>query len=100
MKTNTSQKDSTLVGILTGLLLPLIGMFIFFLFMNPRFGSFEASLRHFQNFGILYKIVSLSLMPGAGLFFWWSHINKINQARGVLLMSLFYGVWVIVLYSM
>jgi hypothetical protein len=37
-------------------------------------------------------------MPGAGLFFIWSKMNKINQARGVLLMTLFYGVFVMLLY--
>jgi len=89
--------DSTSVGVIVGLILPLIVMGAIILFSSSRFDSIKATIDHFQQFGLLYKILSISLMPGAGLFLIWSK-NRINQARGVLLMTLFYGVFVMLLY--
>ena len=91
--------DSTSKGVLIGLLLPLIVMAAIILFSSSRFGSVKETIDHYQNFGLLYKILSISLMPGAGLFLIWSR-NKLNQARGMLLMTMFYGVFVILLYLM
>lgn len=90
-------KDSTAMGVIIGLLLPIIIMSIIILYSSSKFESLKATIDHFQNFDLLYRILSISLMPGAGLFLIWSK-NKINQARGVLLMTLFYGVFVILLY--
>lgn len=94
------KKDSTTLGVFVGLLMPAILMGIFILYSSPKFGSIAATLEHFQNYNIMYKALSVSLMPGAGLFFLWSRMNKLNQARGVLMMSLFYGIFVLVLYMM
>ncbi len=94
------KNDSTTLGVFVGLLLPMIFMAIFILYSSARFDSVAMCVMHFQNYNILYKALSVSLMPGAGLFFIWSKMNKLNQARGVLMMSLFYGVLVLVLYMM
>lgn len=90
-------KDSITAGVIIGLVLPLILMAAIILYSSKNFESIKATIDHFQNFDLLYRILSISLMPGAGLFLIWSK-NKINQARGVLLMTLFYGVFVILLY--
>lgn len=91
--------DSTTKGTLVGLLLPLIIMSAIILVSSSRFASIKETIDHYQTYGILYKLLSISLMPGAGLFLIWSRTTKkINQARGVLLMTLFYGVFVVLLY--
>ncbi len=95
-----NSSDSTSKGVLIGLILPLIIMAAIILFSSSRFNSIKETLNHFQTFGLLYKILSISLMPGAGLFLIWNNINKINQARGILLITMFYGVFVIMLYFM
>ena len=92
--------DSTSKGVLIGLLLPLVIMSGIILISSSKFESIEATITHFQTFGLLYKILSISLMPGAGLFLIWSNSDKLNQARGTLLMTLFYGVFVLLLYMM
>lgn len=89
--------DSTTKGVIVGLLLPLIVMFGIILYSSSKFESIQATIDHFQKFKLLYQILSISLMPGAGLFLIWSN-KKIDQARGVLLATLFYGVFVILLY--
>ncbi len=90
--------DSTLKGVILGLLMPLVIMAAIILYSSSRFESVKDTLDHFQTFGLLYRILSISLMPGAGLFLIWTRLNKINQARGILLITMFYGVFVIMLY--
>jgi hypothetical protein len=90
-------RDSVLTGVITGMVIPLIVMSAIILVSSSKFESIGATIDHFVKFNLMYKILSLSIMPGAGLFLIWSK-NKINQARGVLLATLFYGVFVILLY--
>lgn len=94
--------DTPICGMIIGLLLPMLCMLIFLPLVayGKGYESVGECVKHFQNFGVFYKIVSLSLMPGVGLFFWWSHKNYLNLARGVLSMCLLYGVAIIVIYFM
>lgn len=94
----TNNKDSIILGIISGLILPLVGLSIFSLIVIEKFDSYMEMIKHFQFYSVWYKVLSLSLMPGAGLFFLWSKAGKMNQARAVLLMTLFYGVFVVILY--
>ncbi len=93
-----NKKDSIQIGVIAGLLLPLVGLLVFSLTVIGKFDTYTEMIQHFQLYNVWYKILSLSLMPGTGLFFLWSKSGKTNQARGVLLMTLFYGVFVIMLY--
>jgi len=92
--------DSTTKGMIIGFILPLIFMSVIILLSSSKFDSIKATIDHFQTFDLLYKILSISLMPGAGLFLIWSNSNKLQQARGTLIMTLFYGVFVLLLYMM
>ena len=93
-----NNKDSIQIGTIVGLILPLIGLSIFGLSVIQKFESITLMIEHFQIYAVWYKVLSLSLMPGVGLFFLWNKAGKINQARGVLLMTMFYGVFVVLLY--
>lgn len=90
--------DITSKGLAAGLLIPFIIMLVIYAISSRNFDTIADTIAHYQNFGITYKLLSMSLMPSAGLFFYWSNNNKINQARGTLLATLFYGVLVLVLY--
>ncbi len=93
-----SSSDITSKGLSAGLVLPIVFMLIFIGVLSKQFGSFNETIEYYQEIGVLYKMLSLSLMPGAGLFFLWSKQNKLNQARGALLATLMYGVAVVYLY--
>ena len=93
-----SSSDITSKGLSAGLVLPIVFMLIFIGVLSKQFGSFNETIEYYQEIGGLYKMLSLSLMPGAGLFFLWSKQNKLNQARGALLATLMYGVAVVYLY--
>ncbi len=92
------KNDLVSTGAIIGLILPILFFGGFILFSSSRFDSVMDCLQHFQRTGVLYKVLSLCLMPGVGLFFLWSKYDKLNQARGMLLMSMFYGIIVLILY--
>lgn len=93
-------KDTPALGMLIGLLLPIVCLCIFFPLVayGKGYSSVGECIRHFQTFGVLYKIVSLSLMPNAGLFFWLTRKEHLNLARGILSVCLLYGVAIIAIY--
>lgn len=95
---NTTSNDITSKGLAAGLLIPFFCMLFFFLIASKDFETIAKTIEHYQSFGLTYKILSMCMMPGAGLFFVWSKNNKINQARGALLATLMYGVVVLILY--
>lgn len=95
---NWLKEDKVSTGLLIGLVLPILFVSAFLLFSSSKCGSYMECFHHFQRMDIMYKIVSVSLMPGTGLFFWWSKVNKLNTARGLLMVTLFYGVFVLMLY--
>jgi len=92
--------ESPIIGMIVGLILPLICLCVFFPLVAyfKDFESVSSCIHQFQTFGLLYKIVSLSLMPSAGLFFWWMHRGRVNLARGILSICLLYGVAILVMY--
>jgi len=92
--------ESPIVGMIIGLILPLISLAIMLplIAYGKGYETVSDCIEQFQMYGILYKIVSLSLMPSAGLFFWWMHRGRVNMARGVLSVCLLYGVLILVMY--
>ncbi len=90
--------DITSKGLAAGLLIPFLLMLAILSISSQKFDSFTATIQHYQNFNLLYKTLSICLMPGAGLFFHWSKTGKINQARGTLFATLAYGLLVLYLY--
>lgn len=93
-----NKRDSVAVGAIVGIVLPAIALGIFFLTVSHRFDSYTAAVKHFLLYDLMYKVVTMSLMPNVALFFFWSKKDKLNQARGTLLMTLFYGIFVILLF--
>lgn len=95
---NTSKNDIVSIGVVTGIIIPIFCVLGFLIYSSARFGGISEAARYFQSVGIMYKILSVSLMPGVGLFFYWTRNNKNNQARGILLSTMFYGIFVLILY--
>lgn len=84
------------VGIISGILLPLLFLFIFFEFKKNDYGLFEYIGHSFQ-IKILPKLISLSLIPNLVLFFVFIQRNFLKSARGVLLAMFMAGFVIILL---
>ena len=85
------------IGLISGLLVPIIAIFIFYLFNKYRFGSLEIFYKHFVLFHLTSHIVSLSVLPNLAVFYFFIKKNFLSSARGVILATMIYGLIIIVL---
>ena len=78
--------DSMILGVIAGIILPLISLLIIWL-VRYEGGLFEF-LSRFQEMGILSKVVSLAAIPNLLLFFICVWTNRNFSARGVIFATL------------
>lgn len=92
-----SKFNNQKIGLISGLLVPVIAIFIFYLFNNYRFGSFEYFVNHFVMLHLASHIVSLSVLPNMAVFYLFIKKNFLYSARGVVLSTMIYGLIIIIL---
>lgn len=88
--------DNIIVGLLLGAILPIIGMFAYYMFTYRYQTSFTGFLEYFSHRRVLVAAMSLSCyITNLPLFFGfiWGNMNR--TARGVLFATMGYTVWVI-----
>ena len=78
--------DSMILGVIAGIILPLISLLIIWL-VRYEGGLFEF-LSRFQEMGILSKVISLAAIPNLLLFFICVWTNRNFSARGVIFATL------------
>jgi hypothetical protein len=83
---NKKSFDSVLIGLIPGILLPMVTLIIFWAV------RYESSLAHFlknfQQSGLLSKALSLATIPNLLLFFVFIWTNRSFSARGVIFATL------------
>jgi hypothetical protein len=77
------QLNSLLIGLISGIILPLVTMICFYFFRRVE-ESFSGFLRMTFEYAILSKLISLAAIPDALLFFTFIWTNKLKSARGVI----------------
>ena len=87
--------DSMALGLIAGLLLPLVTLMIFWLVRDE--GGLGEFLTYFQRIGALSKIISLSVIPNLLLFFLFIWTNRTFSARGVIFATLLVAMVMLVL---
>jgi len=89
-------KDTVLIGMVSGILAPSIGILIFY-----QFNYSEETLQQFIDISIEGKILSplLSLyaVVNLGLFYLFLHFDRLYSARGVIFSTILYGILIVVL---
>ena len=78
--------DSMILGLIAGIILPLISLLIIWLVRYDG-GLFEF-LSRFQAMGMLSKVISLAAIPNLLLFFICVWTNRNFSARGVIFATL------------
>ncbi len=86
-------KNSLLTGILCGILVPAI---VFFLLHTFTFNRVTPEYLY-TSFGILAKLISLSLLGNLAAFFLFLKYDYELSARGVLFATFVYGAGILVL---
>lgn len=83
------------LGLIAGLLLPLATLLVVWLVRDE--GGLGEFLSYYQRFGLLSKIVSLSVIPNLLLFFLFIWTNRTFSARGVIFATLVVALVMLVL---
>ena len=88
--------DTVIVGLILGLLLPVISLFIYYFFTYESQLSFSEFINYFNTVNLFVAYVSLSCyMTNLPLFFLFIWKQKNEIARGVLFATMMYTAWVI-----
>jgi hypothetical protein len=91
------KKDSISLGIILGLLAPLLGL-VFFKMYQLSALTFKEALQFFiyqPGFKMLTVALSISLLMNALLFTIYINSNKDNTAKGIFITTLVYGLIVL-----
>lgn len=93
------KKDNLQLGIVLGLLAPLLGMVIHYLLVfMPRHVSFSEYLGYLRQLkSLLTGVSSLALIANAIIFTIYINTHRDKTAKGVFVSTLVYGVLVLLL---
>jgi drug/metabolite transporter (DMT)-like permease len=91
------KKDSLKLGLALGLIGPVLGLVIIYFSRYSAF-SFREFLDEFLNTNrLITSIGSLALLANAAIFAIYVHFNKSNTFKGVFIVTLIYGIGILVL---
>jgi hypothetical protein len=91
------KKDNIRLGLVLGLIGPLLGLVVIYFIKFPAF-SFKEFLDVFMhNNRLITSIGSLSLLANAILFTIYVNTHRDNTAKGIFIITLFYGVGILLL---
>ena len=90
-------KDNLRLGLILGLIGPLIGLFIVYQLKFPSF-SFNEFLNYFiHDNKVITNVGTFSLLANAVLFAIYVHFDKSQTFKGIFIITLFYGVGILIL---
>lgn len=91
------KKDNLRLGLLLGLIGPLIGLLVIYKISFPSF-SFKEFLDYFMHDNkVITHVGTLSLLANALLFAIYVHFDKAQTFKGIFIITLFYGIGILLL---
>jgi len=89
-----NQTKNLFKGTLFGLLIPLIGLSIFYFskFTDYSIAEYVTTLRQKS---LMAPIISISLVPNILLFFFFVNRNRLKEGQGVIFSMLLWGVAIV-----
>lgn len=85
------KKDSLPIGMLSGIIAPMLAIFVFYLFSNHsmNFGEF---LNHLYKHRLVSHMISIGAISNLAVFFAFLQFNLMKSARGVVMITLVYAI--------
>lgn len=91
------KKDNLRLGLVLGLIGPLLGLAVVYFVRFPSY-SFKDFLDYFMKDNkMITSIGSLSLLANAVLFTIYVNTHRDNTAKGIFIVTLIYGIGILVL---
>ncbi|MCF6240179.1 MAG: hypothetical protein L3J74_02390 [Bacteroidales bacterium] len=95
MLTKKLSYNSQLTGLIIGLLLPILVMFLFYEFRNMQ--SFDMFINLVKKAGILTHLISLCVVPNLLVFFIFMWTNRLFSAKGIIGATFIYTFIVLIM---
>jgi len=90
-------KDNLRLGLFLGLIGPIIGLVIVYLISFSAF-SFKEFLDYFMHDNkVITNVGTYSLLANAVLFAIYVHFDKAQTFKGIFIITLFYGIGILLL---
>lgn len=91
------KKDNLRLGLLLGLIGPLIGLLVIYKVSFPSL-SFKEFIDYFMHDNkVITHVGTLSLLANALLFAIYVHFDKAQTFKGIFIITLFYGIGILLL---
>ena len=87
--------DKTLVGVLSGILLPFIIGLLIFLFSSHGI-SFKEYLAKLSESGIITHSISICVFPNVVIFLIYNRFDMLRACRGVLAVTI---IWAVIVFG-
>lgn len=97
---NMLKKDNLVLGIVLGVLTPVITFFIYYLlavYMPYHRGFNEFMQILVNNRQMLPKVISICLLLNGGVFYLYTRQRKDVTAKGIFLVTMLYAITIIIL---
>ena len=88
--TRTEKLDKIAIGVLTGFLLPLVTVMVFYLF-SPEKGGIVHYFKRIIEADILTHVISLCVLPNLIVFLILNRLDMLRATRGVLGITIFWA---------
>jgi hypothetical protein len=89
-----SKFDELYIGLIIGLLVPLLTVFIVFVFLGGNSSFFEY-IKEYNQRHILTKLVSICAIPNLGLFYFFINKEWYKSGKGVIASVFLMIFWVL-----
>ena len=90
------KKDSRLTGLISGLLAPFVGLYIYYL-ISFHYMSLRSFINRITELQLLSGVISLSLIANLVLFFFFLRTRADRSAYGVIGATFLYGLIIVYL---
>ena len=94
--TTKKKIDKIIVGLIPGLIVPIIAVLIFYFVQNSTESFFEF-LKSLSLSGVITHSVSIAVLPNLLIFFIFIWTNSYKAAKGVIMATIFYAILILIL---
>ncbi len=97
MATFILKKDNLKLGLLMGLLGPVLGLIIVYFLKFSSYGFGEFLDYFFNTKGLITSVGALCLLANAVLFTIYINTHRDNTAKGIFVTTLIYGIAILII---
>ena len=97
MATFILKRDNLKLGLVLGLMGPVLGLIVVYFFKFSSYGFLEFLDYFFNTRGLITSVGALCLLANAVLFTLYINTHRDNTAKGIFVTTLLYGIAILII---